>query len=77
MRTAGRYIAAMADQTAVTQFPPHGIADARQRVADFPWAEVPEPAAGSGAMTHEDGRIMTEAEVDEWFSDRLRARSHA
>lgn len=50
------------------------VMDARDLVADYPWDEVPDPPAGSGAMTHPDGRAMTEAEIEQWWSDRLGAR---
>ncbi|MGI8755500.1 MAG: hypothetical protein ACR2MB_06490 [Acidimicrobiales bacterium] len=48
--------------------------DVRDRVANFPWDEVADPPAGSGTMADLDGRPMTDTEIDQWWTDRLRAR---
>lgn len=54
--------------------PERPVMDVRDLVARFPWDEVPDPAAGSGSMTDLDGRPMSDADIDQWWSDRLRAR---
>lgn len=53
---------------------PSVVPDSIQRVKDYPWNEVADPPAGSGAMTDRDGRPLTEAAIDEWIAARLAAR---
>lgn len=53
------------------------VMDVRNLVANYPWDEVADPPAGSGALTHLDGRPMTDAEIEQWWSDRLRARQQS
>lgn len=50
------------------------VMDVRDLVADYPWDEVADPPGGSGALAHLDGSPMTDSEIEQWWSDRLRAR---
>lgn len=51
--------------------------DVRDLIANYPWDDVAEPPAGSGAMAHLDGRPMTDGEIEQWWDERLRARQQS
>lgn len=53
---------------------PRSVMDVRDLVANYRWDDVADPPAGSGSMKHLDGEPMSDTEIEQWWSDRLRAR---